>query len=470
MRESSERLGRIIGLLLLVQFTVALVFNVALLGPVISQPPGWIVNAAAEPLAVSMSVLLALVADAIWLAIAVIAYPLFARASLRTAVAFVALTSVALALSAVENSQLLTLRSLSQAYAVAGTADRELFETLRVLFGSARNWAHYTHLMVTGISILAFFVALFRFFLVPRALALHSESPPPSLQITAVDDADIRATGRFPDARADRSCNRFARHLATRQGPRRAATSRPRFPGWRKAMRTVQQQARHAGVLYFVMGLIAPIGLLVVPDAIVVSGDATATAENIRESGELLRLGIATDLVHQVIAIFMVLALYRLFKPVSVTLARQLVVLGALVSVPIVFFNTLNYLAALSLTSGADFLSVFGQPELDALAYLFMRLHARGLTVASVFWGLWLFPFGLLAIRSGFIPPVFGYLLFVAGFGYLASATSILVLPELSPFVSKFAMLLYTCEVPIIFWLLIRGARGPAAAMPASTA
>ena len=231
-------------------------------------------------------------------------------------------------------------------------------------------------------------------------------------------------------------------------------------------MKTVQQQARRAGVLYFVMGLIAPIGLLVVPNAIVVSGDAAATAENIRESGELLRLGIATDLVHQVIAIFLVLALYRLFKPVSESLARQLVVLGALVSVPIVFINTLNYLAALSLTSGADFLSVFGQAELDALAYLFMRLHARGLTVASVFWGLWLFPFGLLAIRSGFIPPVFGYLLFIAGFGYLASATSILVLPQLSPFVSKFAMLLYTGELPIMFWLLIRGARGPAAATP----
>ena len=231
-------------------------------------------------------------------------------------------------------------------------------------------------------------------------------------------------------------------------------------------MRTVQQQARRAGLLYFILGLIAPIGLLVVPNAIVVSGDAAATAANIRESEELLRLGIATDLVHQVIGIFLVLALYRLFKPVSESLARQLVVLGALVSVPIVFFNTLNYLAALSLTSGADFLSVFGKPELDALAYLFMRLHAQGLTVASVFWGLWLFPFGLLAIRSGFIPPVFGYLLFVAGFGYLASTTATLVLPQFLPVVSKFAMLLYMGELPIIFWLLIRGARGPAASTP----
>ena len=185
MRETPERLGRIVGLLLLVQFAVALVFNVALLGPVISQPPGWIVNAAAQPLTVSMAVLLAFVADAIWLVIAVAAYPLFARASLRTAVVFVALTSVALALSAVENGHLLTLRSLSQAYATAGTADREQFETLRVLFGSARNWAHYTHLMVTGISILAFFAALFRFFLVPRALAVFGGAAA-GLQIVTV--------------------------------------------------------------------------------------------------------------------------------------------------------------------------------------------------------------------------------------------------------------------------------------------
>ena len=83
MRETSERLGRIVGLLLLVQFVMAVVFNVFLLGPVISQPPGWIVNAAAQPLTVSMAVLLALVADVIWLAVAVVAYPLFARASLR---------------------------------------------------------------------------------------------------------------------------------------------------------------------------------------------------------------------------------------------------------------------------------------------------------------------------------------------------------------------------------------------------
>jgi hypothetical protein len=70
----------------------------------------------------------------------------------------------------------------------------------------------------------------------------------------------------------------------------------------------------------------------------------------------------------------------------------------------------LNDIAALVLLSGADFLSVFAKPQLDAMAYLFLRLHSHGITVASIFWGLWLFPFGMLVIRSGFIPRVFGYL------------------------------------------------------------
>jgi hypothetical protein len=92
-------------------------------------------------------------------------------------------------------------------------------------------------------------------------------------------------------------------------------------------------------------------------------------------------------LFHQAVAIFLVLALYRLFKAVNEKYAVLMVILGALVSVPIVFLNVLNEVAAVVLVSGAGFLSVFDQPQLDALAYLFLRLHEQGLIVASVFWG-----------------------------------------------------------------------------------
>jgi hypothetical protein len=224
-------------------------------------------------------------------------------------------------------------------------------------------------------------------------------------------------------------------------------------------MRSTKQQARLAGLLYFILGLIAPIGLLYVPGQLIVKENATATADNIRSSEWLLRLGIASELVHQALAIFLVLALYRLFKPVDEMLAKQVVILGALVSVPIMFLNVVNDVAALTLVSGADWLSAFEKPELDALAYLFVRLHSRGITVASIFWGLWLFPFGLLVIRSGFIPRVLGYLLMIAGTAYLGSAFATLVLPQYAELVGNVALPLEMGELPIIFWLLIWGAR-----------
>lgn len=232
-------------------------------------------------------------------------------------------------------------------------------------------------------------------------------------------------------------------------------------------MSSIQHQARVAGVLYLGL-LIAPIGLVYVPSELIVSGNATATADNIRASEWLLRIGMATELIHQVIAVFLVLALYRLFKAVNETHAKQMVILGALVSVPIMFINVLNEIAAQVLVSGADFLSVFEKPQLDALAYLFLRLHGEGLTVVSIFWGLWLFPFGMLVIRSRFIPRVLGVLLMITGIAYLVSSFATLVVPRYAPLVSQVAFPFYFGEFPIIFWLLIWGAKprpadGPAA-------
>ena len=143
-------------------------------------------------------------------------------------------------------------------------------------------------------------------------------------------------------------------------------------------MRSTQQQARTAGLLYLGVALSAPFGPLYVPSKLIQLGNATMTAGNIRGSELLLRVGMASELIHQVIAVFLVLALYRLFKPINETLAKQVVVFGALLSVPIMFVNVLNNIAALVLVSGAAFLSVFEKSQLDALAYLFVRLHEHG--------------------------------------------------------------------------------------------
>jgi hypothetical protein len=224
-------------------------------------------------------------------------------------------------------------------------------------------------------------------------------------------------------------------------------------------MDTVKRQARQAGFLYVLIAATAWIGLLYVPNALYVVGDAGATADRLRASEWLLRAGIATELFHQIVQILLVLALYRLFEGVNKALARQLVILGALVSVPIVLVNVLNEIAAITLVGDTDFLAALPRPQLDALAYLFLRLHSRGITVAAIFWGLWLLPFGLLAIRSGFIPPALGILLLVAGCAYVVDSTTTLVLPQYAKAVSSVASVLEIAELPMILWLAIWGAK-----------
>jgi hypothetical protein len=223
-------------------------------------------------------------------------------------------------------------------------------------------------------------------------------------------------------------------------------------------MNSIKKQARVAGLLYLLASIPAPFALIYVPNKLIVTGDATATADHIRASETLLRLGIASELIGSIIFIFVVLALYRLFKPVSDKHALAMATL-LLISMPISFFGVVNELAALIVVSGASFLSAFDQRQLDTLAYLFFRLHGQGLVIAQIFWGLWLFPFGVLVIRSGFIPRFLGYLLFIAGVGYAADSFTYLILPSCRQLVSQFASILEIAEVPIIFWLLIWGAK-----------
>jgi hypothetical protein len=194
-------------------------------------------------------------------------------------------------------------------------------------------------------------------------------------------------------------------------------------------MDSTRKQARIAGLLYTLIAATAPFGLIYVPGKLFVTGDALATADHIRASESLLRMGIASEFFHQTIQVFLVLVLYDLFKAVNKPLARQLAILG-LVPIPIVFMNVLNEIAALILVGGASFLAVFGKPQLDALAMFFVRLHGQGLQVAGIFWGLWLFPFGLLVMRCGFIPRALGVLLMIAGLGYVLESSTSLILPH----------------------------------------
>jgi Domain of unknown function (DUF4386) len=225
-------------------------------------------------------------------------------------------------------------------------------------------------------------------------------------------------------------------------------------------MHPTVKAARIAGAIYLSMVITGPFSLIYVPSKLIVRGNAAATADNILAHETMFRLSILADLVGQVIFICLAIALYRLLSAVNKIWAALMVAL-VLVSAAVGFVNTLNDIAPLILFRGADFLAVFDKPQRDALGMLFIRLHSQGILIDEMFWGLWLFPFGLLVYRSGFLPRFIGVWLMINCFGYVVLSVTALFFPAYYEAAFKMAQPVLFGELAIMLWLLIKGAKVP---------
>ena len=223
-------------------------------------------------------------------------------------------------------------------------------------------------------------------------------------------------------------------------------------------MHPTDKAARIAGAVYLSMVVTAPFSLIYVPGKLIVRGDATATANNVLAHETLFRLGIVADLITSIIFICVALALYRLLSGVNKTLASLMVAL-VLVSAAVGFINVLNNIGALILFRGGDFLTVLEKPQQDALGMLFLRLHGQGNVINEMFWGLWLFPFGVLVMRSRFLPRILGVWLVINGFAYLTISLTGLLLPQYMDKVNNIAFPVLFGELAIMLWLVIKGAK-----------
>jgi hypothetical protein len=209
-----------------------------------------------------------------------------------------------------------------------------------------------------------------------------------------------------------------------------------------------QSLARLAGLLYL---LLLPLGIfgMAVAGNLVVPGDPAASARNILAAELPFRLGIVSALLVQVVNVVVVVLLYRLLKPVNATLAA-LMVIFLLLGVPIAMLNELNQLAVLWLLNGTGAAAASAQSWVP----FFLDLHALGIQIAGIFWGLWLFPMGYLVYKSGFLPKVLGILLMIGCAGYLVDSFAALLAPGLHIQVALFT---FWGEVLLPLWLLIKG-------------
>lgn len=213
-------------------------------------------------------------------------------------------------------------------------------------------------------------------------------------------------------------------------------------------------QARVAGVLAVVM-LAAGTYAASVHARLVMPGDAAKTAANILASPSSFRFAIGGSLILYLAFLVYAVLLHRLLRVVDGMLALLMLAL-ALVGTAVALGNQVHALAALQLLSGADYLKVVPSDQLHAQVLLFLQLHSQGNLIGVIFWGLWLFPLGMLVYRSGFLPRILGILLMIGCFGWLSVFLQRFALPNVKALAGvQYAA--HVAELSFVLWLLIKG-------------
>lgn len=208
---------------------------------------------------------------------------------------------------------------------------------------------------------------------------------------------------------------------------------------------------------YLFWVVIGMLSLLIIPSQIIVDGDAAQTVSNLTANETLFRLSIAGGLVTQLFQITVVVLLFRLFVSVNRSVSMLLLII-ALVGVPISMVSYVFSFTALDFALGAEYLSGFSPEQLENFTMKFLEFHEYGIAIASIFWGLWLFPIGYLANKSNYFPKFVGYALYIGGIGYLLHSFASYLVPDENGILSLFELMSFG-EMVFIFWLVVMGAK-----------
>jgi hypothetical protein len=178
-----------------------------------------------------------------------------------------------------------------------------------------------------------------------------------------------------------------------------------------------QRYARIGGVLYLAIIVLGIFGEVFVRGTLVVSGDATATANAIAASEPLWRAGIAGDLLMHVLDLPMILLL-----------------------------------------GNAAGLDVFSPAQLHALSCLAIKAHGYGFGVGLIFFGFACLCRGYLIFRSGHFPRILGALMALAGLSYLGNSLALLLAPALASALFPAVLVpAFVGELSFALWLTFKG-------------
>ena len=224
-------------------------------------------------------------------------------------------------------------------------------------------------------------------------------------------------------------------------------------------MNSTRTKARLAGLLYLLWIIPAFINMYFVPK-VIIEGNAAATMQNIASHAGWFHAGILMSVVDIAIWVFLVLALHDLLKNVDRKLSLLMVAL-VIVQLPFQVISVYDYLFVLELARDQSLALAFDSKQIEALGMLFLNVDGLGTSTSVLFWGLWLFPLGLLTLRSGFLPKFLGIWLLLPGVAYVILFFIDSLLPQYAAIGFKISFPFILGEIAFMLWLLIMGAKEP---------
>lgn len=217
---------------------------------------------------------------------------------------------------------------------------------------------------------------------------------------------------------------------------------------------SIQTYTRMAGALMLLSFVAGGFGEAYVPSRLLVSGDAAATAANMKAFESLFRMGFAGYLVEATCDISLTLLLYLLLKPVDKGIALLAAFFGLVGTAQYAATETF-YLAPSIILGGAGYLKTFSPDQLNALALLSLRLFAYGGAMFTVFYGMGWVLRGYLIFRSEYLPKFLGVLLTLGGLAFVIRNFLLVFTPAYAP--GSLLLLMAPGGLVLAVWFLVRG-------------
>lgn len=224
-----------------------------------------------------------------------------------------------------------------------------------------------------------------------------------------------------------------------------------------------QTFAHLAGWCYLLIIVTGIFGQMFVRNSMIEPGDAATTVQNLLAEPGFWRAGIIGDLIMHIADIPVVVFFYLLFRTVNKPLAL-IALVSNIFQTAVAVANKLNLIMPLLILENGTGVITLSETEIRLVAN-FLTAHDYGFGIALIFFGISCVLYGLLIIKSRYIPKVIGGGLCAAGACYIINSATLLAAPHLAGSVFYVLIVCLIAELTLALWLISKGIRTNTRAM-----